>query len=173
MRIFLTTIFILITSLASFAQTGYASHKAGHEFNISIPEYMTRTIGLNNSAIIQFKNSAKDVYAIVIEDNKEELKLADLNFAGIDDFYAYFIKDFLKDEQKRKIGKAKSKSIGAFRYIESEASYYDTDIKEEIYYLIGVIETKTMYYKLLCYTSLSNKDAFKSDFQKILYSIND
>lgn len=173
MRFILSAILMVFVSGSSIAQNSYASYKAGHEFNISIPEYMTRTIGLNNSAIIQFKNSTKDVYAIVIEDNKEELKLADLNFSGIDDFYGYFIKDFLKEEQKRKIGKAKSKTIGNFRYIESEASYYDTDIKEEIYYMIGVVETKTMYYKLLCYTSLSNKEAYKADFQKILYSITD
>jgi hypothetical protein len=64
---------------------------------------MSRTIGLNSSAILQFKNTAKGVYALVLEDNKEELHLVDLNFTSLEEFQEYTMKNFLKDAEQRKI----------------------------------------------------------------------
>jgi hypothetical protein len=57
--------------------------------------------------------------------------------------------------------------------VECDASYYDEEIKAEIYYLAGVVETKSAYYKVISWSSVENKDKFKPDFQKILYSIKD
>jgi hypothetical protein len=45
--------------------------------------------------------------------------------------------------------------------------------KSDIYYLVGILETKTSYYKVISDTGIENKDKFKADFQKILYSLND
>jgi hypothetical protein len=39
--------------------------------------------------------------------------------------------------------------------------------------LVGVVETKTAYYKVLSWAVAENKDKFKADFQKILYSLKD
>jgi hypothetical protein len=38
---------------------------------------MTRTVGLNDVATVQYKK-CKDIYTIVIEDSKEELAIADI-----------------------------------------------------------------------------------------------
>ena len=43
----------------------------------------------------------------------------------------------------------------------------------EIYYLVGIVETKTTFYKVLTWTNAKNKEKFKADFQRILYSIKD
>ena len=110
---------------------------------------------------------------LIIEDNKEELKLAEMNYSSLNEFYDDFIKDFLMDEDKRKISKPQIKNVGKLNFIESDASYYDKDSKLEIYYFIGIAETSSDYYKVLCWSTLENKEKFKSDFQKILYSIKD
>jgi hypothetical protein len=172
------TIVILMTILVSlaftiFAQTPVKEYKAGHVFYVSLPTYMTKTYGLNTSAIIQFKNSLKDVAGFIIEDNKEELALAEMTFSSMNDFYDNFIKEFLVGEKKRTISEPKSQTIGETKFIECDASYYDKDSKLEIYYFVGIAETKDAFYKVLCYGALENKDKFKSDFQKILYSIRD
>jgi hypothetical protein len=39
--------------------------------------------------------------------------------------------------------------------------------------LVGIVETKTAYYKVLSWAAAENKDKFKADFQKILYSLKD
>ncbi len=167
-----TTTLILITT-ATFAQTELKQYKAGHSFDISLPEYMSRTIGLNAASAIEYQSAVKEVYGFIIFDTKEDLDLVDMKFSSIDEFYEDFIKDFLKDEEKRKISKPKSQKKGEINFIECDATYYDKDSKAEIYYLVGVVETNTSYYKVLSWVVAENKDKFKADFQKILYSLKD
>jgi hypothetical protein len=168
----ITLILFSVTGLA-YSQTTLKDYTVGHQFHISIPNYMNRTIGLNNAAIFQFKNSVKDIAGFIIEDDKEELRLADLNYSSINEFYDDFIKDFLKDEEKRNISKPLSQTKDGINFIECDATYFDKDAEFEIYYFVGIAETKTTYYKFLCYGAAESKDKFKSDFQKALYSIKD
>jgi hypothetical protein len=156
-----------------FAQTGTKPLTVGHPVTISIPDYMNRTVGINSSALIQYKSEVKDVYGFVIEDLKEELKLAEMNYAGINDFYEEFIKDFLEGEEKITQGKPLASQKGGINFIEADISYYDKEAEADIYYLIGIVETKTSFYKVLSYSTLENKANFKADFQKILYSLKD
>jgi hypothetical protein len=169
--IFTTALILLATT--AFAQNTFKEFKAGHIFYVSLPDYMARTTGLNSASTIQFKSNIKDVYGFIIEDSKEELKLAELNYTSLNEFYEDFIKDFLKDEDKRKVSNPSSKKVGDINFIESDASYYDKEAQVEIYYFVGIAETSSTYYKVLCWGTLENKDKFKADFQKILYSIKD
>ena len=163
----------IFLATSSFAQTALKEYKVGHVFNVSLPDYMSRTTGLNGASAIQYKSTVKDVYGFIIEDTKEDLSLVELNYSSINEFYEEFIKDFLKDEEKRKISKPQNKKIAEVNFIESDATYFDKEAKIEIYYLVGIVETKSAYYKILSWSSEENKDKFKTDFQKILYSLKD
>lgn len=169
--IFTTTLVLMTTT--TFAQTELKQYRAGHSFDIGLPEYMSKTLGLNSASAIQYKSTVKDVYGFVIFDTKEDLALVEMKYSSINEFYEDFIKDFLKDEEKRKVSKPQSKKNGEINFIECDVTYYDNDAKTEIYYLVGVIETKTAYYKVLSWAAAENKDKFKADFQKILYSLKD
>lgn len=147
--------------------------KVGHIFYVTIPDYMTRTTGINSAAAVQFKNTVKDIAGFVIEDNKAELKLADLHYASLDEFYESFIKDFLADQEKRKISKVESRTIGDRKFVWCDASYYDKDAKMDIYYFVGIVETKDAYYKVLCYGGMDSKAKYRNDFEAILFSVKD
>ena len=162
-----------LTTSSIFAQTTLTEYKVGHVVSVSLPDYMNRTTGLNDSSIIQYKSSIKDVYGFVIEDNKEELLLAEIKFSSINEFCEDFAKDFLKDEKKKTFSYPEYQKKGDISFAEFDATYYDKDAKAEIYYLVGFVETKTSFYKVLSYSSKENKDKFKADFQKILYSLKD
>lgn len=164
---------LLFLSTFTFAQTAMKEFKAGHIFTISLPDYMSKTTGINSSSTIQFKNAIKDVYGFVIEDSKEELHMLEMNYSSLTEFYDDFIKDFLKDEEKRNLSKPVYKKIGTTNFVENDISYFDKDANTEIYYFVGLVETSTTYYKVLCWVTLENKEKFKSDFEKILYSIKD
>ena len=96
-----------------------------------------------------------------------------LKTQNILDFYDEFIKDFLKDEPKRKVSTPINKKNGTTNFIETDVSYYDNDSKVEIYYFVGIVETANAYYKILCWGTLETKDTYKADFQKIFYSLKD
>lgn len=164
--------FILCTTIC-IGQTKFTEQKAGHIFFINLPDYMNKTIGLNDDATIQYKNSVKDVYNIVIEDSKEDLEILDMHYSSINEFQEEFSKDFLKDEEKRNISKPLYQSKDNINFIEFDASYYDKEAQIEIYYLVGVVESKSHFYKVLSWTNMENKDKFKADFQKTLYSLKD
>ena len=168
--IFATTA-ALFVSIITIAQTKFNSQKAGNVFSLEIPDYMNRTVGLNDVATVQYKNSVKDIYTIVIEDSKEELAIADIFYSSLKEFQEEFEKDFIKEEEKRSSSTPLFTTKNDNNFVEYEVSYYDQELKIEVYYLVGIVETKSHFYKVLSWTNLANKDKFKVDFQKILYSL--
>lgn len=167
------TISLALFTSSTFAQATTKEYKAGHIFYISLPNYMSKTMGLNTASIIQYKNAVKDVYGFVIEDNKEDLALAELNYASLEEFYEAFSEGFLKDEEQKTFGKPIYTTKGDIRFVEADVTYYDKEIKANIYYLVGIVETKSAFYKVLSWCSAEGKSKYKADFQKIIYSLRD
>jgi len=168
--------FVAICALISttiLAQTPLKEYKAGHSFNVSLPDYMSKTSGLNSASAIQYKSTVKDVYGFIIYDTKEDLTLAEMNFSSISEFYENFIGGFLAKAEKREVSNPKSQKKGDVNFIESDLTFYSPEAQTDIYYLVGVVETKKAFYQVLSWSSAENKNKFKADFQKILYSLND
>jgi hypothetical protein len=168
----IATFLVFMTSM-TFAQTNLKEYKGGHTFTVSLPDYMSKTIGLNSASAIQYKSVVKDVYGFIIFDTKEELSLAEMTYASINEFYEGFIVDFLKDQENRKVSEPKYQKKGETNFAECDVTYFDKEANIEIYYLVGIVETKLSFYKVLSWSASDKKDKFKADFQKILYSIKD
>lgn len=168
--VFALAAFLSICNLST-AQTKEV--KVGHVFSIVVPNYMNKTSGLNSAASIQFKNSVKEVYSIVVEDAKEDLKLSEIAYADAKEFFDEFMKDLMKDEEKPVASKEIIKKVGTTTVVEADLKLHDKESKSDIYYLVGVVETQGYYYKVLSWTTAENKDKYKADFQKILYSLKD
>jgi len=122
-KVIFSAAFMLFSWLNVFSQTNFRVQKVGHVFYVDIPDYMSRTVGLNSAATIQFKNSVKDIDGFIIEDNKEELALAEMNFTSVREFYDSFISDFLAEEKKREVSEPLEKTIGEVDFIECDAQY--------------------------------------------------
>ena len=167
----LATVAMIFISTLTVGQTKFNLQKAGNIFDIEIPNYMNRTVGLNDVATVQYKNSAKDIYTIVIEDSKEELAIADIYYSSLKEFQDEFEKDFVADGKRRTSSQPIFKTINNVNFVEYDVTYYDEELKIEVYYLVGIVETKSHFYKVLSWTNLASKNEFKPDFQKILYSL--
>jgi hypothetical protein len=163
---------LFLLSIAFNGQTTLKEYKAGHTFSVSAPAYMTKTTGLNKASTIEFKNLAKDVYTFVIVDTKEELRLLELNYSLIE-YYEDFTSTFLKSYESKEFSKPISSKKGNTNFMEFEASVFDADIKTKVYYLAGIVETEKSYYRVVSWTTMANKDKYKADFQKTLYSLID
>lgn len=171
-NIFLLSALILVT-VPAISQTVLKEYKAGHVFTVSLPDYMSKTVGINTYSAIQYKSEVKDVYGFIIFDTKEELGLAELNYASIKEFYDNFIEGFLDDQENRKVSEPSTQVKAGINFIECDFTYFDKDAEMEIYYLVGIVETKKSFYKVLSWSAAEKKDQFKADFQKILYSLKD
>ncbi|MES2573511.1 MAG: hypothetical protein V4572_01085 [Bacteroidota bacterium] len=158
----------LITANA-FSQTKLKRYKVGHNFFLKLPSYMSKTVDLNDLASFQFQNKLMNVGGFIQEYDKEQLRLAKIDCNTINNYFEIFIKDAFKGQPDRQ---PEFKKIGENNFIEYDVSYSGTN-NTDLYYFIGIVESPTTYYTIICISNLVNKDRFKPDFQKILYSFRE
>lgn len=151
----------------------YTEYKAGHLFEISLPSYMERTVGQIDASAVEYRNQANDLYGYVTFDTKENLELTKQKYASILEYQETLLKNFIKDKEKRIVSKPLSQKRGNINFIETEVTFHDKETNDDFYYLIGSVETKTTFYRIISWSLAKNKNKFKEDFQKILYSIKD
>lgn len=172
MRKLFFLLFILAV-LGSNAQT--KEMKFGHVVSIQAPTYMSKTAGLNSSASIQLKNSVKDVYTVIIEDSKEDLRILEMNFESGKEFFDDTYADMLKDEdvkEKNTTPTIKKLANGLTLYY-SDLVYIPKDEKTPIYYLVATVESSGYYYKVLSWTKAENKAKYREDFIKMAESLKE
>lgn len=169
----LLSIFLLSLPFLAEAQQSFTENRLGHIFYLSVPDYMSPTLGLNDHACAQYQCLEKDLFTFVIEEAKDQLDLVDLHFNSLEEFYNYFEERFLQGTRDRKVEKPVAYQVGNVNFIQTEATYFDPEIKETIYYLVTIAETKTHYYQILSYTPVSNQEMLKPDMIRIANSIHD
>lgn len=172
MKNYLTIILLLTLCKATTAQTLMDKYKVD-DFTVSLPFYMSKTGGLNNNAAIQFRNMIRDVSGYVIKEEKTAKLFDDPANKDIDQVYNQFIKDFLIDKKERKVAASKATTNGTAKFMSTDLTYLDDETMIYYYYFVGIAETKNGFYKVICSSSLDTRNLFKSDFQKIFYSIKD
>ena len=166
---YLIYFFILLSSLC-YSQ-GFETKQGGHVYSLEVPNYLKKTYDLNDVATLEYKNLIKDVYLVVVEDEKEELKSVEMEFSNSNEFLEYFIKDYYIDAEKRELSETKEFNNNGNKFSQVELTFQDAD--GEYFMLITIVETKTHFYKILNWTALKNKDKYYKDFIKTAKSLQD
>jgi hypothetical protein len=98
------------------SQTIFTEQKGGNIIYLSVPSYLVKTKDLNDSAILQYMNSSKEAYLIVIDDSKAELETLGTKFETVSDFHESTSKS-LKSSLKNPIEtERKTFKIGGSNY---------------------------------------------------------
>lgn len=169
-RILSLSILILI-STSILAQSKLNSQKGGNCYSLGIPAYMTRTYDLNDVATLQYQNTSKEAYVIVIEDSKDELASLGMKFIDAADFLANFTDDYLIAANDRSISKITNFKENKNDHAQLELTWESDG--NNFYMLITVAETETHFYKLLCWTIAENVDVLKQDYLAVARSLKD
>ena len=151
----------IISSLCANAQS-LSPTKGGNCFTIDLPDYMTKAFDLNSAASLQYQNTNKEAYIVVIEDSKEDLINLGAKFVNSNDFLEDFTKDYKIDSNNRKLGTISQFEANGNKHSQVEMSWTETGTN--FYMLITIVETKTHFYKIMCWTILEYKDKLKKDF---------
>ena len=64
----------------------FSARKGGNCFTMDIPDYLTRTFELNDDASLQYQNTSRVAFVIVIEDDKAQLESLGIKFVNAKDF---------------------------------------------------------------------------------------
>lgn len=169
MKLFYATIFLTIFTTYSFSQN-FSTKKGGNCYTLDLPSYMVRTFDLNDVASLQYKNTPKEAYTIVIEDDKEELTSLAMIFQNPNEFLENFIKDYRTSENRTFSEIVEFESNG-YPHAQVEMTWNDED--GDFYMLATSVETKGHFYNILCWTLLENKDLLKKDYLTISKSLKE
>lgn len=168
-----TVIFFLLSLMISinvFSQ-GFSIKQGGHCFTMDIPDYMTKTFELNETSSLQYQNTSKEAYVIVIDDAKDNLESLGIKFINSKDFLENFVTDYKKDSRKRKLSTITEFDFNGNGHAQVELTWKDDNA--DFYMLITVVETKTHFYKVMCWTINDNVVKLKDDYLKISKSLKD
>ena len=160
---------LLINTLTFAQQTKFNNTKVGNVYNIDFPEYMTRTYGLNNSASIQYHNAEKEAYTIVIDDEKEEIKMVGIEIKDLEGYYEFFMEGFKLDSSE--IISKNTITINNLNAIQVEIVGSIDSTK--IYYIITFVDSKEYYYNIISWTLYEFKESLINDYKKIAASLKE
>lgn len=166
----------ITTIVSAYSQTKFTEQKAGHIYHVSVPDYMTKTVTLNDVATMQYINSAKNAYLVIIDDSKEELEMKGIKFASLKDFHDDNIKHLRTEENESVETKATEFEANGNKFYQTElgVNFKEADnVEVKITYLITYVETKSYYYQILCWSLSSEYKNLYADFKKIAASIKD
>lgn len=160
----------LIIGLHSFAQD-FVTQSGGHCFTLDLPGYLTKAWDLNEVASLQYQNTMKDVYVVVIEDNKEQLESLGMKFTGPQEFLDNFLNGYQQEAKKRKVFRLPEFENNGIRHAQAEISWKEDDV--DFYMLATIAESPKHFYKILCWTTVQNSDKYMDDFKKIAKSLKE
>ncbi|HRW21842.1 MAG TPA: hypothetical protein PLO05_00190 [Bacteroidales bacterium] len=169
---------ILIASIfiSAFAvPQKWQTKKINKLYSVDIPDYLYDTNDLNSEASLQCENVDKEMYLIIIDEDKKEFidavneLLEDTQFTEDDilDVYAYLQfttfatdEDFDNNLEYLEINGLKARQLDIVSYLEE----YD------IFYKLACFESSENLYFMVSWTTLENKNIYNPDLQNIINS---
>lgn len=149
------------------------TQSAGNCFTIDVPLYMTKTYDLNDAATIQYQNTNKEAYMIVIEDDKEQLNYLGMKFIDSKDFLEDFVKEYNIEAKDRKVSEITQFTNNGNGHSQAEMSWQSDEDDTRFAMLITVVETKKHFYKIMCWSIQPNYKNLKADYLEVSKSLKD
>ena len=168
-------VFTLVMALSSVsAQDGSESQNItiGGKYAIQLPAYMAKTTSLNSIASLQYNDTTKELYVIVIDETFKSLEAANLklNLSIYFKMACFNIATGLKDFN---ISNISNKTRGNLKIMEAEFSGFLASNNVGIYYKVAVIQSPTQFYQIFTWTLKNQQEQYQELLQKIIDSFRE
>jgi hypothetical protein len=147
------------------------------DFSLSIPAYMTKATTLNDDASLQYQNMFKEVYVIVIGEDKQEFintfkKLDNYDttrspVSNYADVQVQATSANMNVISKTDIVRSK---INGMRAAATEMDASVEGVSTPITYFLTFFEGKEKMYMIMAWTFQSKKDTYRNTFDKMAKS---
>ena len=141
-------------------------------YSLRLPDYMKEMKNLHPEASLQYANIYKDIYTIVIHEDKEEFISIFKDFGEYDDqldnvenymnFQKAYISENLNNSKTEEYGLTKINGMPA-RQVKILGKVEDVDVG----YITTTIEGENNMYLIMSWTSKSKFKAFENTFENI------
>lgn len=152
-------------------ETVYNSIKVNEKYTIAIPDYLTPCSDLHKDASLQYQNTEKEVYALVIDERKKLMADYDLDY-DLDLYYKNIASQaFIESIKDGKISPPGRQEIDGKKALITDISgnINGTDV----FYRMGIIETPYAFYQILTWTRAENKEEYMDDMIKTIESFKE
>lgn len=162
---------LIFSSIQMVSAQSFTPQTGGVCYTLDIPDYMAKTFELNDAASLQYMNTQKEAYVIVIDDDKDQLEELGIKFSDIQEFFNNFTADYMVGVDERKLSELITFTSNGNTHAQAELSWKSDDM--HFFMLITSIETERHYYKMLCWTVAESKDQLLADFKRISSSLQE
>lgn len=150
----------------------------GDRYSISIPSFLTKTNALNDEASLQYQNTFKGFYVIVIDESIEEMHealydndLTDEYSADIDGYSKVVLTGFLEalnitdtsDIMEAQIGGMPARTVSMTGLVSGLDVFYD----------VAFVQGSESYYQILTWTLAGSEKKYKSKMDEIINSLRE
>jgi len=149
--------------------------KVGDKYSLVLPDYLSETDELNDDASLQYQNTEKEFYTIVIDENKQELfDIIDQSelLAGyqknLEGYSKLLLDGLIADAGLAVAPKVQDETINGL-----PAKILSTTLDADgfrVYYKIAMIEGKADFYQVMTWTMESNATEHEEEMEGIVRS---
>lgn len=178
MRQFLSLSVILVL-LASCSISSEIRHvQVKNKFSLYIPTFLSPTNELNDVASLQYANGEKELYIIVIDEDKasivqvsEDNELNDIYQPTLDGFTQLMLDNYCESVDIDRISDVSNISFNGLdaRWVTIEGAVDGVSVFLEIAY----IEGNSSYYQLMTWTLLEKKEEFSEQMKVMINSFSE
>lgn len=168
------SLFLTILSLVACTSNEEFKTIAINDYSIGLPSFLSEGKGLNDDASLQYQNLFKELYIVVIDENKESFKEAieineledvyETNFNGYTELLIGSLEEAVKFKNKKET-ETKINGLPA-KILEFEGNVDGIDI----YYQVAYIDGITNYYQIMTWTLANKKETYQKTMNEIFKS---
>lgn len=145
-----------------------------NNYAVELPSYLSESKQLNDDASLQYQNIFKELYIIVIDENKKEME-SSLSDNGLDEIYSNDFEGYTEllstnlasnVEMKNKTEKDTLINSLQAKILKFEGEVEDFKVFYEVAYINGVDD----YYQVMSWTLLDNKSNYEQTMDKMIHS---
>ena len=145
-----------------------------NNYSVELPTYLSESKQLNDDASLQYQNIFKEVYIIVIDENKKEMETSLID-NGLSEIYSNDFEGYTKllstnlatnVEMKNKTEKDTLINSLQAKILKFDGKVEDIDVFYEVVYINGIYD----YYQVFSWTLLENKSKYKETIDKMVHS---
>ncbi len=151
--------------------------KVDNEFAVHVPDYMTETEDLNSDASMQYAHLMKEVYVIVVKEDKSEvevlydvLDIGEDTASALDNYTDMREQMFSTNLKEFNLINTKETEINGSEAVQMEFTGKVEGVNRTIWYLVTLIEGEKNVYMLMTWTLQNRESKYRETFEMIARS---
>jgi len=168
---FVFSMSLLVFLVSCHRDAVFTEVKINNRYTILMPDYLHPCADLHKDASLQYLNTEKDIYAIVIEEKKKTMANFDMNY-NVDLYFNNIASQgFIETIKNGMISIPGRETINGNKALVADIS--GKVDQTEVFYKLAVLETPYTFYQILVWTRADNKEKYEKDMIKLIESFTE